>query len=116
MVRLTISRAQKGIGSDSVIAPLQPAVTEGGAGCTCDEHSEQAHISVDSHKVEQARPHGHGGALSCQAVVHCQICEDPQEAVRQLLSLHASQVVVQLLPPVAGLAKTTLAAGQPLAF
>ena len=115
MARLTISRAQKGIGNDSVIAPLQQAVTEGGGGgCTCDEHSEQAHVSVDSHKVEQARPHGHGGALPCQAVVHCQICEDAQEAVRQLLSLHASQVVLQLLPLMAGLTETPMVDGQPV--
>ena len=59
-----------------------------GSGCTCDEHGEQTHIGVDSHKVEQARAHGHGAALPSQAVVHRQVREDAQEAVCQFLSLH----------------------------
>ena len=40
-------------------------------GSTCDEYSEQAHVSVHSYKVEEAGAHGHGAALPSQAVGDC---------------------------------------------
>ena len=67
---------------------------------TCDEGDQQADICIHSNEEQQAGAGCGGAGLPCQAVRHCQVCQDAQEVICQVFSLQPEPKLKRFILPV----------------